>query len=365
MTASPAENAGVGSSTVRPAFARLLLALSENKVLGTGPNGESPTPPIGFGLTYEELLKVRAMRATAAIVMHYGGNDWSQAQIAGLQAQFAEMAIDVIAVTDAGFDPAKQVADIESVLAMKPHVIVSIPTDPVATSAAHKKAASEGVKLVFMDNVPNGMKPGKDYVSVASADNFGNGVASAHLMAEGLDGHGKVGIVFHQADFFVTRQRHEAFKQTIQENYSTIEIVDEQGVRGPDFAADAQERAAAMLARHPDLRGIWVVWDVPAEGVIAAAGRADRNDLVITTIDLGLNVALEVARGGLVFGVGAQRPFDQGVNEAELAAYGLLGKDAPAYVALPALPVSKVSVLEAWESVYHKPPPPELVEAAS
>ena len=38
MTASPAENAGVGSSTVRPAFARLLLALSENKVLGTGPN---------------------------------------------------------------------------------------------------------------------------------------------------------------------------------------------------------------------------------------------------------------------------------------------------------------------------------------
>ena len=49
----------------------------------------------------------------------------------------------------------------------------------------------------------------------------------------------------------------------------------------------------------------------------------------------------------------------------ELAAYGLLGKEAPPYVALPALPVSKVSVLEAWESVYHTPPPPELVEAAT
>jgi ribose transport system substrate-binding protein len=365
MTASPAENVRMGRLAMRPAFALLLLALSENKVLGTGPNGESPTPPIGFGLTYEELEKVRAMHATAAIVMHYGGNDWSQAQIAGLQEQFAEMAIEVIAVTDAGFDPAKQVADIDAVLAMKPDVIVSIPTDPVTTAAAYKKAVSEGVKLVFMDNVPQGLKPGEDYVSVASSDNFGNGVASAHLMAEALDGHGKVGVVFHQADFFVTRQRHEAFRQTIQDNYPAIEIVDEQGVRGPDFAAEAQERAAAMLARHPDLNGIWAVWDVPAEGVITAARRADRNDLVITTIDLGFNVALEVARGGLVFGVGAQRPFDQGVNEAELDAYGLLGKEAPAYVALPALPVSKVSVLEAWESVYHKPPPQELVEAAS
>ena len=349
---------------MRPAFA-LLLALSENNVLGTGPNGESPTPPIGFGLTNEELQKVRAMHATAAIVMHYGGNDWSRAQVAGLQAQFFEMGIDVIAVTDAGFDPHKQVADIEAVLASGPDVIVSIPTDPVATAAAYKAAAAQGVKLVFMDNVPAGMKHGEDYVSVASADNVGNGVASAHLMAEGLDGQGTMGVVFHDADFFVTRQRYEAFKTTLQASYPGIEIVEEAGIHGPDFAADAQKVAAAMLDRHPDLSGIWAVWDVPAEGVMAAARAAGRDDLVITTVDLGLNVALELARGGLVFGVGAQRPFDLGVHEAELAAYGLLGKDAPAYVALPALPVSRLSVLDAWESVYHNPPPPQLVEAAS
>jgi ribose transport system substrate-binding protein len=349
---------------MRPAF-ELLRALSENNVHGTGPNGEPPTPPIGFGLTNEELQEVRAMHATAAIVMHYGANDWSQAQVAGLEAQFAEMGIDVIAVTDAGFDPRKQVADIEAVLASDPDVIVSIPTDPVATAAAYKKAAAQGVRLVFMDNVPMGMKHGEDYVSVASADNFGNGVASAHLMAEGLDGHGSVGVVFHNADFFVTRQRYEAFTQTLHGRYPAIHVVEEQGIRGPAFAADAQKVAAAMLARHSDLSGIWAVWDVPAEGVMAAARAAGRGDLVITTVDLGLNVALELARGGLVFGVGAQRPFDLGVHEAELAAYGLLDKAAPAYVALPALPVSRLSVLDAWESVYHNAPPPQLVEAAS
>jgi ribose transport system substrate-binding protein len=349
---------------MRPAFALLLLALSENKVLGTGPNGEAPTPPIGFELTPSELERVRTMHATAAIVMHYGGNDWSQAQIAGLKTQFAAMGIDVIAVTDAGFNPAKQVRDIESVLAERPDIVVSIPTDPVATAPAYRQAASQGVKLVFMDNVPDGMRAGADYLSVVSADNYGNGVASAHLMAQALEGRGTVGIVFHEADFFVTRQRHDAFRQTIEESYPDIEIVEEQGIGGPDFAADAQNLASAMLSRHRDLAGIWAVWDVPAEGVIAAARAAGRNDLAITTVDLGLKVALELARGGLVCGVGAQRPFDQGIYEAELAAYGLLGKQAPAYVALPALPVSKLSVLEAWESVYHRSPPQELVNAA-
>ena len=105
----------MSGATMRPAFAFLLLALSENKVLGTGPNGESPTPPIGFGLTYDELRKVKAMNATAAIVMHYGGNDWANAQVAGLKSEFGKLGIKVVAVTDANFKPDKQVSDLISV----------------------------------------------------------------------------------------------------------------------------------------------------------------------------------------------------------------------------------------------------------
>ena len=57
---------------------------------------------------------------------------------------------------------------------------------------------------------------------------------------------------------------------------------------------------------------------MPAEGVIAAARAAGRDDLVITTIDLGENVAISMAQGGFVHGLGAQRPYDQGVTEADL-----------------------------------------------
>jgi ribose transport system substrate-binding protein len=337
----------------------------QNTVLSTGPSGESPTAPTEVVLTDEELAQVAEMGATAALVFHYGGNDWSQAQEAGLKATFEELGIEVIATTDADFDASQQVADIENVLVRQPDIIVSIPVDPVATSPAFQQAADDGVQLVFMDNVPADFVAGENYVSAVSADNFGNGVASAHLMAQALEGEGEIGIVYHGADFFVTRQRYDAFKETIAENYPGITIAEEQGIVGPDFAGDAEEAAAAFLTRNADLDGIWAVWDVPAEGVMAAARNAERDDLVITTIDLGLNVALDIARGGLVYGLGAQRPYDQGVNEAKLAAYGLLGKEAPAYVALNALPVTQENILEAWEIVYQAPPPDELVEAAS
>lgn len=361
------DDGGGGSAdkqeTAVVAKARDGLETLKRSVLSTGPNGEKPTPASEVSLSAEERQQIKDKHATAAIVLHYGGNDWSNAQVNGLRNALGRMGVKVIAVTDANFKPEKQVSDIETVLAKKPDIIISIPTDPVATADAYRKAARQGVKLVFMDNVPKGFTPGKDYVSVVSADNYGNGVASAHLMAEQLEGKGKIGIVFHEADFFVTKQRYEAFKKTIADQYPDIEVVAEQGIAGPDFAGDAEKVASAMLTRNADLDAIWAVWDVPAEGVLAAARANGRNDLDVTTIDLGQNVAIDMAKGGPIKGLGAQRPFDQGVTEATLAGYGLLDKKAPPYVAVNALPVTRSNLESAWKTVYHQGLPPKVVEA--
>jgi ribose transport system substrate-binding protein len=88
-----------------------------------------------------------------------------------------------------------------------------------------------------MDNVQKGFVAGKNCVSSVSADNFGNGVAAAHLMGKALGGKGDIGLVFHAADFFVTHQRYEGLKKTIQEEYPDIKIVAERGIGGPDSPA--------------------------------------------------------------------------------------------------------------------------------
>src|SRR5690242_4755434 len=157
------------------------LANAEGKIFSKGPHGEDPAPPSSADLTPAQVAQVRAKGATAAIVMHYAGNDWAIAQIDGLKNEFGRLGIRVVAVTDANFQPDRQVSNLETVMAKKPDIIVSIPTDPVATADAYKAVARTGTRLVFMDQPPNGMTAGHDYVSVVSADNYGNGVVSAHL----------------------------------------------------------------------------------------------------------------------------------------------------------------------------------------
>jgi ribose transport system substrate-binding protein len=363
--AAPSASAAASAEPTAAACAadENLAAAEAGGVLSKGPHGEDPSEASTVVLSDAEIAQVKDMKATAAIVMHYGGDDWSAAQIAGLTQRFGELGIEIVATTDANFVPATQVSQIETVLAKNPSIIVSIPTDPVATADAFKKAADQGVKLVFMDNVPNDMVAGKDYISVVSADNKGNGVVSAHLAAKAMNCEGTIGLIYHEADFFVTRDRYEGFKTTIQEKYPNITIVDEKGVTGSDFAGQSQAAANAMLTKTPDLKAIWAVWDVPAEGVIAAARAANRMDLIIATQDLGKNVAIQLAKDELVKGLGAQRPFDQGVTEASLAAYGLLGKTAPVFVALPALAVSHDNVLQAWQDVYHVEAPTEIKDS--
>ncbi|WP_082091416.1 substrate-binding domain-containing protein [Domibacillus tundrae] len=335
--------------------------IPDHKILSTGPYGEEAVSAKTLQLSLEDLKKIKEKKYKAAIAMHYARSDWSRSQVEGVKATFEKMGIKITAVTDAQFNWEQQVADIENILTKKPDILVSIPVNPARMAGIYKKAAQADIKLVFMDNIPKNLQHGKDYVSVVSADNYGNGIESAHVMAGKLGGKGIVGVIYHKYDFFATKQRTEAFEKTIQEKYPEIQIVERVGIEGPN---DGQKAASAMIVKHKDLNGIFAVWDVPAEGALAAARAAGRNDLVITTVDLGLNVAAEIARDGLIKGLGAQLPYQQGVAEAILAGYALIGKKAPSYVAVPALRVTKENVLDAWKLVYNEEAPHIIQKAA-
>jgi ribose transport system substrate-binding protein len=335
-------------------------AIPDLEVLDKGPNGEQAVSAKSLQLTEEELTKIKEGNYTAAIVMHYSGTDYMNAAVGAMQDTFERMGIKVVAVTDAQFKAEKQVNDIETVLAKKPDIMISVPVDAVSTAEAYKKAVKQGVKLVFMDGAAEGLEAGKDYISIVSGDNYGNGALAADIMAEKIGGKGKVGIVYHDVNFFVTKNRSDAFEARIKEKYPEIEIVAKGGITDPN---KGEEVASAMLTRNRDIDGIFAPWDVPAEGVMAAARTADREDLVVTTVDLGTNVAISIASDGIVQGLGAQLPYDQGVAQAILGGYSLLGKEAPAYVASPAIRVTKDNVLDSWKLIYGTEAPDSVKNA--
>ncbi|RRJ15577.1 sugar ABC transporter substrate-binding protein [Lachnoanaerobaculum orale] len=332
----------------------------EDQILTKGPHGEQGVNADTITLSDEQKNAIKEGKFKVALCMHYGGNDWATAQINAIKDTCAELNMEVVAVTDANFSAEKQVSDIETVMALKPDAIISIPTDITATADAYKRAIDSGIKVVFMDNAMKDMEGGKDYVSCVSADSYGNGVAAARLLGEKLNGKGKVGMVYYDADFFVTNQRDAGFRDTLKKEFPDIEIVAEQGFTDEN---GCNEQADAILTQFPDIDGIYASWDIPMEGILSSVRAAGKEGkIALVAIDLGNNIALEIAKGTVV-GVGAQMPYDQGVAETKLAALSLIGESTPAYVVCPAMKVDKENVLDAYKAVYHVDAPSWLLEA--
>ena len=133
-------------------------------------------------------------------------------------------------------------------------------------------------------------------------------------------------------------------------------------VKSARFAhiAEAGNAVNNLLSENPETKGLFVVWDEPAIGAIKAV-RERGLELTMTTVDLGLTVAMELATGGLIKGIAAQQPYDQGVAAADAALLAIAGRQPPPWVALPGLAVTEQSVVQDYQIVWHAPAPPELI----
>src|SRR6185436_906782 len=110
---------------------------------------------------------------------------------------------------------------------------------------------------------PSGYVQGKDYVGIVTDDLFQMGKQAADALAAAIGKKGKVAWIFHDAKYYVTNQRDNAFKETIEKDYPDIKIVAEAGIADP---ARAEEIANALLTKNPDLDGIYVTWAEPGDG---------------------------------------------------------------------------------------------------
>jgi ribose transport system substrate-binding protein len=324
-----------------------------------GPNGESPTASSEVTLTDAEVDQIKGMNATAALLWHTS-SDFVNAVTAGANDAFDKLGIKVVATTDAGFDSAKQMSDIETVLAKNPSIILALPLDPTTSAQAFKPAVDAGVKIVLLSNVPAGYVQGKDYVGIVTDDLFQMGKQAADALATSIGGKGKVAWIFHDAQYYVTNQRDNAFKATIEKDYPDIQIVAEAGLADP---ARAEEIANALLLKNPDLDGIYVPWAEPAEGVLAALRASGNTTTKVVTLDLSEPIGLDMVKGGNVAAITADEAYELGRTMATVGAYGLIGKEAPAFSVAPAITVTKDNVVEGWKRSLNREPPQSILDA--
>ena len=307
-------------------------------------------------LTVDDIQKIKDGNFTAAICMHYMSSDWSQLQVRGIEDTLEKLNIEVLTVTDAQLEAEKQLSDVESAIALNPDVIFIEPLDPEAVASVFLNAPE--IKVVGIDGAPNDLQYPDQLIGLCQADNYSTAQASAEILAERLDGNGKVAILDFSYSLPHMDMRSEAARETFAE-YPGIEIVAEQKVGSEDEAATVAESIAIA---NPDLDGLWACWDgagMAAASVFTNLGK----QIYVTASDCGEDAAYSIASNGLFIGSGAQHPYDQGVAEAIMAGAGLIGVQVPEYVAVPAEKVTRDTLSDAWDNLFHGSMTQEVTDA--
>lgn len=333
-----------------------------NTVVSDGQRGEPGFPASQIALTDEQIAKVKEGKFTVAISMGWLGDDWASQQLIGLKETFESLGIEVVAETNANWDDAKQIADLEAISVLEPDLLVSIPLNGQTTASAYKKIADAGSKVVFIDQAVEGMEPGKDYAAIVSSDNLALGMYLADALAEATGGKGDVAAMYFANDFYVTNLRYEGFIARVMAKYPELNVVVAAGHNNPN---KGQEVAQAVLARYPTLAGMYASWSIPAMGAVTAASVAGRSpaDFKIVNENFDQIVALNMAQNGFIAGISSQRPYDQGVAEAKIGALALIGEETPSYVVVPPLKVTRSTLADGYKTIYRTDLPAEMAEA--
>jgi ribose transport system substrate-binding protein len=320
------------------------------------PLGAPASPPETLRLTEAEIVKLKAGKFRAGIAMQALDTPWNALQVQAITETLAKYGVEVVAITVASQNPARQAGHLLGMIDRKVDVVFSVPIDPATQTAAYKRVADAGIKIVFMDNVVHNMTPGKDYVTVVASDNENSAIFATEELIKAMGGKGEVGLItFSFESYYSIAARKAGFEKTLK-SHPDIRLAAVERFTQP---SEVYNKTIAMMRANPNIKGIFAVWGDPAMQASAALRAIGRSDVIITTSDLGSDTAVYVARGDIL-AIGAQLPYDLGVAEANAAAYALLGKQVPPYISLPALRVKRANLLSALELVTKQPPPDEV-----
>lgn len=325
-------------------------------ITGLGPHGERAAPPSRLTLTPADIAAATERRFSVAIVLHTSASDWSRQQLAGVVGTLGDCAAVVTEVVDCRFQADLQIAALERLRRQPLDAIISIPVANAAVAAAHREVSRAGIRLILHDNVPTGLLPGSDYTSLVSADNFGLGLIGAELLSAHVPKGREIGLMSFGVDFYATNEREIAFGRWMVANRPDLTV------RTIRFGSldTVTETTHQMIAAHPDLAGLFVVWDTPALKAIAALERIGR-EMPVTTVDLGREASICLAKGRHLVGIAAQQPHQQGVAVAEATILSLLGRNIPGWIALPGLAVTARNVVESYQTVWRSHAPQEVL----
>lgn len=269
-------------------------------------------------------------------------NPWRLGETKSMQDEAAKRGYTLIA-TDANEDTAKQIADVDSIIAQKPDILIFPPRETQALAPSVLKAKAAGIPVILIDrDVDHSIaKPGEDYITFIGSDFVDQGRRAAEWLTKTMNG--KANIIQLEgttgADPAILRKK--GFEDYLAGNFMGTPTPDGAfpdmkiiASQTGDFQRDKGRAVMqTLLQSNPDVNAVYAHNDEMAIGAIAAikeAGKVPGKDIIIVSID-GENAAMDAIVAGELGASVESSPFFGPIAFKTMDQY-IAGEEIPAWI---------------------------------
>ena len=213
-------------------------------------------------------------------------NPWRLAETSSIQGEAKTLGHQLV-YTDAASSAAKQVADVNSMIAQRVDFIVLAPREEKPLIPAIMNAKKAGIPVLLVDrNVDQALaKAGEDYLAFIGSDFVKEGQRVAEWTVKKSGGKGKIIELEGTTGSSPANDRKKGFDDAIKAAGGYEIVASQSG----DFARDkGRQVAETLLQAHPDATIVYAHNDEMALGAIAAieaAGKKPGQDILVVSID--------------------------------------------------------------------------------
>jgi ribose transport system substrate-binding protein len=307
-----------------------------------------------FIATFYAPTSAYAQRKTIGLAMHFLQDDWSLSMKRAVEDTAKKYGYKVV-MTDANFDPARQLEQVESLLLRRVDALIVIALNTEEILPVMDKAMNRGVTVVGI-GLPSEVFYEKKYISNVWTDNTMMGIVSGRHMAESLLRRGKnnakIAIIDANFNMYALTLRVDAFEFMTVDMYPGMRIVATERAGSIEEAMKITEN---LFTAHPDLDAIFATYSSALIGAARAKQARNKMNVVLTGIDADREICRFI-KLGIIDGSGVNNSYPFGVRAVKVA-HEHMNKGTtfpiPYYVPAPLLDIH--SVEEIYRQLYGEP----------
>ena len=269
-------------------FTLFSLALVALFILSACDTGSATSTPSGGGTSSSGGLPKLAKKDKYKVGFSQtvSDNPWRLAETKSMQDEAAKRGWEIV-VTDAGGSAAKQVADVDSLIAQKVDAIFLAPQEEKPLVPAVMKAKAAGIPVILLDrNVDQTQaQGGRDYITFIGSDFVKEGQRVAEWLIKKTGGTAKIIELEGTTGSSPANDRKKGFDDAIKAQSGMQILASQTGQFNRD---KGREVMATLLQAHPDVTVVYAHNDEMAIGAIAAleaAGKKPGQDVLVVSVD--------------------------------------------------------------------------------